>query len=348
MSDFQPPTPLAELPEARKKIDLLAFAPGSDTVLLAVQGKRMLDVWDLADLSEPARTVESGAKVVGCKFWPDEGGLLVWSERGAQVLDLETEEVVSSIPAHEDKQKAQNLAARVGSSIGTALSFIPMAAGGVWMLLPMLASSASAEAHHYASVDVSPDGRALASIAHNHRVYLHDVHTGEKLAEWKIAMSERSKLVCLPSGRIAAGLNSKLFILDAAERKPVHKKTAHLSGVRGLVRMPGGLIATIGENQNLRLWTDECEPRSRVIKLRKQVEEAYPIDATRLVARATNRRLYLIDTEAKPAMTTIRVGDFKVLALAVSDDGGRIAIAGNDRIVRTYETRALIDQDAGA
>lgn len=347
MTEREPPSPLVTLPKFRKGVDLLAFAPGSDDVLLTAEAKRALAVWDLHKPDEPLHEVESGVKVIGCTFWPDEGGLLVWSEQGAQVLDLTDEEVVAHIPAHADRQKAKNLAARVLKSIGTGLSFVPMAAGGIWALLPMLASSASAQAHHYASADVAPDAKFIATIAHNHRVYAHDIHTGERLAEWKIAMSERSQLVCLASGRIAAGMNSKLFILDVNERKPVFKKSAHLSGVRGLVRMPGGHIATIGENQNMRLWTQEGEKVGGLVKLRKQVEEAFPIDATRLIARATNRRLYLIDTEAKPAMTILNPGGFKIHALAVSDDGRRVALAGSDKLVRIYETASLLPQDAG-
>lgn len=348
MTAREPPSPIVTLPKFRKGIDVLAFAPGSDDVLLAAEARRALTVWDLHKPDEPVHVVESGTKVIGSRFWPDEGGLLVWSEQGAQVLDLAEEEVVAHIPAHEDRAEARNVAARVLNSIGTGLSFVPMAAGGFWALLPMLASSASAQAHHYASADVAPDASYVAMIAHNHRVYAHDIHTGEKLAEWKFAMSERSRLVCLPSGRIAAGMNSKLLILEPGSKKPVVKRTAHLAGVRGLVRMPGGLIATIGENQNMRLWTEEGEKASGLIKLRKQVEEACPIDTTRLLARATNRRLYLIDTEDRPAMTILRVGDFKIHTIAVSDDGRRVALGCNDKVVRIYETSSLITQEAEA
>ncbi len=348
MMDAGQPSPVVELPQARRSLDLLRFAPGSDDVLLAVQSKRQLSVWDLHRPEVPLHEVESGSKVVGCKFWPDEGGVLIWTERGAQVLDLAQEEIVAHVPRDAERRRTQNVAARVLHSIGTGLSFVPMAAGGVWAFLPLLASSASAQAHHFASADVSADARRLAVIAHNHRVYAYDLHTGERIAEWKIAMSERSRLVWLPQERIAVGINSKLMILDPSGKKPIFKKSAHLSGVRGVIRMPGGNLATIGENQNLRLWTEECEPMSKVIKLRKQVEEAFPIDATRLLARATNRRLYQIDTDAKPAMTEIGSLGVKFTALAVSDDGSHTALAGTDRIVRVYETRALLDQDAGA
>lgn len=348
MTDAGPHSPVVELPQARKALDLLRFAPGGDDVLLAVQSKRQLTVWELQRPDVPLHEVESGSKVVGAMFWPDEGGVLVWTERGAQVLDFAQEEIVAQVPRNAERQKSQNVAARVLHSIGTGLSFVPMAAGGVWSLLPLLASSASAQAHHFASADISADARRLAAIAHNHRVYAYDLHSGERIAEWKIAMSERSRLVWLPSGHVAVGINSKLMILDPAEKKPIFKKTAHLSGVRGVIRMPGGHLATIGENQNLRTWTEVGEPVSGVIKLRKQVEEAFPIDATRLLARATNRKLYLIDTEAKPAMNEVRTVGIKITALAVSDDGSHTALAGTDRIVRVYETRALLGQDAGA
>ncbi len=341
-------SPVIALPQARRSVSHLRFAPGSDDALLVVQARRLMSVWDLQRPDVPLHEVESGAKVIGCKFWPDEGGVLIWSDRGAQALDLTQEECVAQIPRGTEGQQAQGVASRVLRSIGSGLSFVPMAAGGVWAILPLLASSASAQAYHFASADISPDARSLTAIAHNHRVYAFDLYTGERLREWKIAMSERAKLAYLPSGRVAVGINSKLMVLDLSERKPIFKKTAHISGVRGLLRMPGGLLATIGENQNMRLWTDECEAMSRVIKLRKQVEEAYPIDATRLLARATNRRLYLIDTEARPAMTEIPVGGQKLTALAVSDDGSHTAIAGGDRVVRVFETRSLLSQEAGA
>lgn len=349
MIDSPPVSPIAELAPAPKRIDMLRFAPGSDDVLLRVHGRSTIEVWDLGERGEPLHTVEFETEVKGIRFWPDESGLLVWSDQGAHALDLGSSSVVAQVPKPTAKGGAVSGVLWTIQAIGAGLSAIPVAGGGFWAILPLLASSTSAMAHNFVSADVSGDAGTLWAIAHSHRVYACALHTGERRREWKLAMNERSSLICLPSGRVALGINSKLVILDSHEKKPVFSKTAHLSGVRGLVQMPDGKLATIGENQNMRLWTPSGEKASGLIKLKKQVQEAHAIDDTRLIARATNRRLYLIDTEARPAMTPLLVGDKrKCQAIAVSDDGQRVAIAHADKIVRVYSVESMLAQLAGA
>ena len=57
MTEAGPHSPMVELPQARKTLDLLRFAPGSDDALLTVQSKRLLTVWDLQRSSEPLHEV---------------------------------------------------------------------------------------------------------------------------------------------------------------------------------------------------------------------------------------------------------------------------------------------------
>lgn len=336
-------SPMVELPRARKKIDCVRFAPGSDEMLLVAHGGQAIEVWDLSQSDGPMYAVEPDLGVAGARFWPDEGGLLVWSGKGALALDLASDGVVARV----SEAGSAGGALRAVRSVGAAMQTIPIAVGGAWVMLPMLVSGDSARAYSFVSADVSCDAGTLFAVAHSHRVYAYALHSGEQLREWKLPMNERSSLVCLPSGHVAVGTHSRLVILDPQQQKPIFSRTAHLSGVRGLVQMPGGLLATFGENRNMRLWTGRGERSSGLIRLRKQVREAFPIDGTRLLACATNRRLYLIDVQARPAMVASGRERVRCEALAVSDDGGRVALAGVDRVVRVYEASGLAAQLAG-
>lgn len=350
MSEPGEPRPIAMLPAPRKRVQMLRFAPGRDDVLAMVHAERLVAVWDLARADVPMYNIDAGRTIAGLRFWPDERGLLVWTDRGASALDLDQETQIARLPPPSAKLTAASAVVQGIQALGTVLSLIPVAGGGVWAILPAIAgaSSGSAASFNFASVEICPRAERLAGSSHAHRISVRSLVTGEMVREWKHAVTARSHVMWLDEHRLVATSAHQILILDVREKKPLVRRTAHLSGVRALVRMPGGLIATIGENQNMRLWTREGEKEGRLVKLRKQTEEAWPLDEHRLLARATNRRLYLIDLREKPAMRAISTGTAKLSAIAASDDGSHAALVGSDRVVRMYETRELLAQLAGA
>lgn len=350
MSEAATPTPIAELPPAAKRIKMLRMAPGRDDVVAAVLAEKQIAVWDLDKPGEPRLTIDAGRSVVGARFWPDDRGLLVWTDKGVSALDLDRETEFARVPGEASKPTAASAVAQSLQALGTALSFIPVAGGGIWAILPAIAgaSAGSAQSFNFACVDVCPRAERLAGASHAHRIAVRTLATGELVREWKSAVTARAQVLWLDEHRLVATGAHQILILDVRERKPVVRRTAHMSGVRGLVAMPGGLLATIGENQNMRLWTREGEKEGKLIKLRKQVEEAWPVDEHRLLARATNRRLYVIDVREKPAMRRVESVRERLSAIAVSDDGSHAALAGRDRVVRVYEMKGLLGQLAWA
>lgn len=350
MTDADAPRPIATLPPAAKRVSMLRFAPGRDDVLGMVHGERLIAVWDLAQPDEPVHAIDAGRTIAGMRFWPDERGLLVWTDKGASALDLDQETEIARLPPQNAKLTAASAVVQGIQALGTVLSFVPVAGGGVWAILPAIAgaSSNSSASFHFTWADICPRAERLAGCSHAHRISVRSLATGEVVREWRHAVTARSQVLWLDESRLAATSAHQILILGVREKKPLVRRTAHLSGVRSLLRMPGGLIATIGENQNMRLWTAEGEKSGGLIRLRKPIEEAWPLDESRLIARATNRRLFHIDLREKPAMRAITAGAPKLTAIAASDDGSHIALAGRDRVVRVYESRALLSQLAGA
>jgi WD40 repeat protein len=217
-----------------------------------------------------------------------------------------------------------------------------------WHYLAGLAQQSLPKAPATLCLAYSPDGTVLAAGA------------GKEIHLWKAADLEKpnpqpfAKLIghdalveCLafgPKGRqlISSARDRTVHIWDVAAPTTMRTLKAHPADVKAVAFHPtDGSAATACGDRVIRVWEpDEIEPRLSMDEHAGSVTDiAFTPDGRRLVSSSTDKSVIIWNVATGDMIHRLRHPS-EVLAVAVN--GGRIATAGNDAIVRIW------DADKGA
>lgn len=194
------------------------------------------------------------------------------------------------------------------------------------------------------SVRFSPDGRWLATGTQDEKVRLWDTGTGALLWTMEGYDGRSDSLAFSTDGSlIAAGGNSRavrLWQTATGAEGPVVRE--FVGPITSITFSPNGkTMAVAARNQPIRLVDTKTWSRYRST-LRDQLSECLLVfspDSRRLVsATASGYRVRLVDTESRRPVGTYRGHDDKVLAVAFSPNGGSVASAGSDGIIKTWDS----------
>jgi WD40 repeat protein len=199
--------------------------------------------------------------------------------------------------------------------------------------------------HHYGVMGLvfTPDGRTIVSGCADGIVKLWDASTGEERASWRA--DERagfSCLACSPDGTLLAtgSLHQRVKIWDMAN----HEEQLTLpeqGGVKAVSFADAGRKLMVANGQGgVTMWDRASQQPTEIYGsgLNPLLSLAATTDGRRVVAGSIEGTVNLWDLDIDRAPTTIEKDGMFVKAVAISQDGNKIAFASNkDFSVRVWE-----------
>ena len=205
------------------------------------------------------------------------------------------------------------------------------------------------------AVAFSPDGRLLVTASNDTRLRLWDVRSGKLVGAPFIGHTDSVRCVAFsPDGRrlVSGAWDSTLILWDVASRQAV---TAPLVGHDGLIRSvdfspDGRLIVSAGQDGSVRLWNAQtgAPVGTPLIERGAAVSAArfIPGNADRVVTVGFDRSLRLLDPRTtSPIGAPLADGHRRLVSLAVSPDGKRLAAGGDDLRLHLWRVAARREAD---
>jgi WD40 repeat protein len=198
------------------------------------------------------------------------------------------------------------------------------------------------------AVAFSPDGGRLATAGWDRSVVVWDAEAGRAVntlvghRDWVRAVA------FAPDGRHLAsgGSDSTVVVWDAATGRPARRLRGHTQGVTGVSYHPTtGRVASCSADKTVKVWDPAADPEARVLA------GAGPVTAVAFLPDGGLVSAGYAATaggDPRPALTVWDPADGsvrgraeghtdRVLCVAVSADGRRVASGGRDRTVRLWE-----------
>ncbi len=338
------PTPLhdiATLAGHRDRITSLAFAPGRHDVVLSSGRDGAVAVWTLiGEESAEAELIRHDAAVRFATFWPDERGLVLASDDGTtRLIDLDTGEETGRYTTVEALKhgvspptgivKTVNDTAKVAGNIVSAI--VPL--GGLITAAANQKGGSSPVQH--AVADAARN--RLAALTADHALTLYDLVTMDVVRRWTLTTDDHSRLAFAAGQLVVAG-SSRLMMLDEASDKPVVSTKPTRSAIRGLVPLDAARVATFDTSKTFTIWDAERRTTAAGFRAPSQPTHACACGKDRVLIADSSRRVAVVPIAGQTEIDHHEADAGKIRAIAASDDGTRIAVAGDELKLRVYAT----------
>lgn len=336
---------IATLAGHRDRITSVAFAPGRNDVVLSSGRDGAVAVWTIVgEESAEATLVRHDAGIRYATFWPDQQGLLFASDDGsARLVDLGTGEETgryTTVPRLlESADAPTGLVKTVGDTVKVARELVAVIVplGGLITAATKASENGSPIQHTVADATL---GR-LATLAADHTVTLYDLVSAEVIRRWSIAADDRSQLAFAAGSLVAAGA-SKLMLFDESRDKPETSVRPTRSAIRGLVQLDSTRVATYDASKTFTVWDAERRATTGSFRAPAQPIHACTLGRDRVLIADSSRRVTIVPIAGQShahAMARPHEADAgKIRAIAASDDGSRIAVAGDELKLRVFAT----------
>lgn len=195
-------------------------------------------------------------------------------------------------------------------------------------------------------LDLSPDGRWLASAGADHRLCVWDLKTGKKVAEWTGSMMmvgaqfrSDSKVLC------AYNYDGTLWLLGSQDWKPICPPLKHRWMIYEVAFSPDGLeLATASIDGTARIWeVASGRPLSPFLEHGCPVRQvAFSPDAQELATAAIDGTIRRYRRVGNPRLTALAGrGPERVVSADFGAGGDRVVAARGSEVLRWEKGQAL-------
>lgn len=332
---------IATLAGHRDRITSIAFAPGRNDVVLSSGRDGAIAVWTIVgEESAEATLVRHDAGIRFACFWPDERGLLFASDDGsARLVDLDTGEETgryTTVPALLDAGGAPTgLVKTVGDTVKVARELVAAIVPLGGLITAATRASETGSPIQHTVVDAAL-GR-VATLAADHVVTLYDLATMQVVRRWTVSADDRSRLAFAAGSLLVAGSN-KLLMLDETRDKPEVSTKPTRAAIRGLVQVDADRVATFDAAKMFTIWDAERRATTGSFRAPVQPVHACTCGKDRMLIADASRRVVVIPIAGQSHAEPREADAGKIRAIAASDDGSRIAVAGDELKLRVFAT----------
>ncbi len=332
---------IATLAGHRDRITSIAFAPGRSDIVLSSGRDGAIAVWSIVgEESADATLVRHDASIRFAAFWPDQQGLLFASDDGsARLVDLESGEETgryTTVPALlRPHDQPSGLVKTVGDTVKVARELVAVIVPLGGLLTAATRANEAGSPIRHAAADATL-GR-VATLAADHTVTLYDLATTEVVRTWTVAADDRSRLAFAAGALLVAG-SSKIMLFDESRDKPETSVRPTRSPIRGMIQLDATRVATFDASKMFTVW--DADRRSTTGSFRAPVQPtlACMCGKDRVLVADSSRRVCIVPVAGQSHATPHEAGAGKIRAIAASDDGTRIAVAGDELKLRVFAT----------
>lgn len=200
--------------------------------------------------------------------------------------------------------------------------------------------------HNVITSTISYDGTLLATAGDDNELIVWNIQSGSVyrrltgLSGWtkSIAFSRDGKYI------VSGGKESKVCIWDIERASIVYSFTGHSGDVNAVVfSADNSLVASGGADKTIRIWN--VKTGSPVTTLTQHSRDVTSIDfcpsSTRMVSGSADGKLIIWATSNWSTESQINAHKGWVRAVAFSPDGSTIASSGDDRVIKTFDSRGI-------
>jgi len=327
-------------------IHALAVEPGGRR-LVAAGDDRVIRVWDVAEAREAFNLGVLGNQRVTGAAWSRDGRLIaavnaagtlaVWDVAGTahkRIFELPAVTAAEGVAFAPDSRNVAVCGDRVAR-----LYALPAAdAGGAETAVNLRRSFEGPGGHtnRVVAVAFSPDGRTLATAAHDNSVRLWDVATGQVQRTLPGHAEEVAAVAFSPDGgRLASGgYDQALRLWDLQPVTPVATFASHRGPVWSVCWLPDGRLASAGADRSVRVWRLGAQQPDRTMSGHTQPVTALATAGTALLSTGGDGQVKTWDSAGEAEPRTVTSTSAALLAIAVTPDGQTAVVGGADRVGR--------------